>query len=113
MVLRGGRGYSEVRGAWCGYGLGEEFAGASLWMRQRTAGEAVVLSVVGARCDTGTLYVPEQVSWSRVGSVGSCGTLAGQRRRAKQELSCGEVFDDVHGPATDRAVPERCGAGMG
>ena len=48
-----------------------------------------------------------------VGTVGSCGTLAGQRRRAKQELSCGEVFDDVHGSATDRAVPERCGAGMG
>jgi hypothetical protein len=32
-----------------------------------------------------------------VGTVGSCGTLAGQPRRAKQELSCGEVFDDVHG----------------
>ncbi len=48
-----------------------------------------------------------------VGTVGSCGTLTGQRRRAKQELSCGEVFDDVHGAAADRAVPERCGAGMG
>jgi len=48
-----------------------------------------------------------------VGGVGSCGTLAGQRRRAKQELSCGEVFDDVHGSAADRAVPERNGVGMG
>ena len=46
-----------------------------------------------------------------VGSVGSCGTLAGQRMRAKQELSCGEVSDDVHGSATDRAVPERNGDG--
>ena len=48
-----------------------------------------------------------------VGGVGSCGILAGQRRRAKQELSRGEVLDDVHGSATDRAVPERCGVGMG
>jgi hypothetical protein len=37
--------------------------------------------------------------------------LAGQRRREKQELSCGEVFDDVHGSAADRAVPERNGVG--
>ena len=57
---------SEVRGARCGYGLGEEFAGASFWMRQQTAGEARVSSVVGARCDTGTLCVPEQVSRSRL-----------------------------------------------
>jgi len=37
-----------------------------------------------------------------VETVGSCGTLAGQRRRAKQELSCGEVFDDVHGVTTPK-----------
>jgi hypothetical protein len=47
-----------------------------------------------------------------VGTVGSCGTLAGQRRRAKQELSWGEVFDGVHDPVADRAVPERCEAGI-
>ena len=70
----------------------------------------MVSSAVGARCDTGTLCLPEQVSRSRL-ELGSCGTLAGQRRRAKQELSCGEVFDDVHGSATDRAVPERSGYG--
>ena len=58
---------SEVDGAWCGYGLREEFAGASFWMRQQTAGEAVVLSAVGARCDTGTLCKPEQVSRSKLG----------------------------------------------
>jgi hypothetical protein len=29
-------------------------------------GEAVVLSAVGASCDTGTLCVPEQVSRSRL-----------------------------------------------
>src|SRR5258706_3935627 len=57
---------SEVGDAWCGYGLREEFAGASLWMRQQTAGEAVVSSAVGARCDTGTPCVPEQVSRSRL-----------------------------------------------
>jgi hypothetical protein len=55
---------SEISGAsgvWCGYGL-EEFAEASLWMRQQKESEAVVLSAVGARCDAGTLCVPEQVS---------------------------------------------------
>jgi hypothetical protein len=48
-----------------------------------------------------------------VGTVGSCGTLAEQRRRAKQELSWGAVLDDVHGSAADKAVPERNGAGLG
>src|SRR5258708_37054908 len=38
---------------------------------------------------------------------GSCCAPVGLRWRAEQELSGGEPFDDVHGSATGRTVPER------
>jgi len=37
----------------------------------------------------------------------SCCALIWLRWRAKQELRSGEPFDDAHGCAADRAVPER------
>ena len=43
-----------------------ESAGGSFWMRQQIEGEEVVSSVVRASCDTETLWVPEQVSRSRL-----------------------------------------------
>ena len=36
---------------------------------------------------------------------GSCCALVGLRWRAKQELSRGEPFDDVHGSTADWTVP--------
>jgi hypothetical protein len=44
--------------------------------------------------------------WLETVVAGSCGVLV-SRRGTKQQLGRGESFDDMHGSAADRAVPER------
>jgi hypothetical protein len=80
-------GEGRTQGTLLGRGVNESRQSSLRWVRHRVSVRA------------------KARGWVEAGVARSCGVLV-ERRGAKQKLGCGEPFDDMHGSAANRAVPE-------